>query len=212
MPTARQESTWPSSGNQHRGTLRGTARWADASAAENGQRTTLSTLNNAICNGHPADAGGEDLSPAAITSASCGRCRSPKLTVLQQVVLLSPLRRVVQVLIEAGGWACVPPLSARHKEEASMTDKISQRPIPPLDPPEQFAGGEVVAAARCPVDVSTLPRRHVIVVKHVGERQTFSVHEVAHNHVEWVSGPGMTAYDTHLVCGHIMCRSARSGS
>jgi hypothetical protein len=26
-----------------------------------------------------------------------------------------------------------------------MTDKISQRPIPPLDPPEQFGGGGVVA-------------------------------------------------------------------
>jgi hypothetical protein len=46
-----------------------------------------------------------------------------------------------------------------------MTDKISQRAVPPLDPPETFAGGEVVAAARCPVDVSTYPRRHVIVVK-----------------------------------------------
>ncbi len=71
-----------------------------------------------------------------------------------------------------------------------MTDKISQQPVPPLDPPERFAGGEVVAAARCPVDVSTYPRRHVIVVKHAGERQTFSVHEVAHNHVEWVGGQG----------------------
>ena len=71
-----------------------------------------------------------------------------------------------------------------------MTGKISQRPIPPLDPPERFAGGEVVAAARCPVDVSTYPRRHVIVIKHGGERQTFSVREVAHNHVGWVAGQG----------------------
>ena len=71
-----------------------------------------------------------------------------------------------------------------------MTDKISQRPVLPLDPPERFAGGEVVAAVRCPVDVSTYPRRHVIVVRHAGERQTFSVHEVAHNHVEWVGGQG----------------------
>jgi hypothetical protein len=71
-----------------------------------------------------------------------------------------------------------------------MTDKISQQPVPPLDPPERFAGGEVVAAARCPVDVSTDPRRHVIVVRHAGERQTFSVREVAHNHVEWVGGQG----------------------
>lgn len=51
-------------------------------------------------------------------------------------------------------------------------------------------GGEVVAAARCPVGVSTYPRRHVIVVKYAGDRQTFSVHEVAHNHVEWVGGQG----------------------
>ena len=50
--------------------------------------------------------------------------------------------------------------------------------------------GEAVAAARYPVDVSTYPRQHVIVVKHAGERQTFSVHEVAHNHVEWVGGRG----------------------
>ena len=71
-----------------------------------------------------------------------------------------------------------------------MTDKISQRPVPPLDPPEQFAGGDVVAAVRCPVDATTFPRRHVIVVRHAGDRQTFSVHEVAHNHVEWVAGQG----------------------
>jgi len=49
-----------------------------------------------------------------------------------------------------------------------------------------------VAAARCPVDVSTYPQRHMIVVKHAGERQTFSVHEVAHNHVEWVGGRDIT--------------------
>jgi hypothetical protein len=30
----------------------------------------------------------------------------------------------------------------------------------------------------------------VIVVKHAGERQTFSVHEVAYNQVEWVGGQG----------------------
>lgn len=30
----------------------------------------------------------------------------------------------------------------------------------------------------------------MIVVKHAGERQTFSVREVAHNHVEWVAGQG----------------------
>ena len=83
-----------------------------------------------------------------------------------------------------------------------MTDKISQQPVPPLDPPERFAGGEVVAAARCPVDVSTYPRRHVIVVKHAGERQTFSVHEVAHNHVEWVGAArDITSLATPLPSG-----------
>ena len=71
-----------------------------------------------------------------------------------------------------------------------MTGNISQRPVSLLDPPERFAGGEGVAAVQCPVDVSTYPRRHVIVVRHAGERQTFSVHEVAHNHVEWVGGHG----------------------
>jgi hypothetical protein len=109
---------------------------------------------------------------------------------LQQVVLLSPSRRVAQIVVEAAGRADVMRTSARYKEVAPMTDKISQQPVPPLDPPERFAGGGVVAAARCPVDVSTYPRRHVIVVKHAGERQTFSVHEVAHNHVEWVGGQG----------------------
>jgi hypothetical protein len=105
--------------------------------------------------------------------------------VLQQVVLPSPSRHVAQI-VEAAGRADVMRASARFKEVAPMTDKISQRPVPPLDPPERFAGGDVVAAARCPVDVSTYPRQHVIVVKHAGERQTFSVHEVAHNRVEWV--------------------------
>jgi len=62
--------------------------------------------------------------------------------------------------------------------------------VPRLDPPERFAGGDVVAAARCPADGPTYPPRHVIVVRHAGERQTFSVHEVAHNHVEWVGGQG----------------------
>jgi hypothetical protein len=97
---------------------------------------------------------------------------------------------VAQIVVEAVGRANVLRASARHREVTPMTDKISQQPVPPLDPPERFAGGEVVAAARCPVDVSTYPRRHVIVVKHAGERQTFSVHEVAHNHVEWVGGQG----------------------
>jgi hypothetical protein len=97
---------------------------------------------------------------------------------------------VAHIVVEAAGRADVRRASARHKEVAPMTDEISQRPVPPLDSPERFAGGEVVAAVRCPVDVSTHPRRHVIVVKHAGERQTFSVHEVAHNHVEWVGGQG----------------------
>jgi hypothetical protein len=110
--------------------------------------------------------------------------------VLQQVVLFSPPCRVVQIVVEVHGRARFQPASARHKEAGPMSDEISQRPIPPLGPPERFAVGEVVAAVRCPVDVSAYPRRHVIVVKHPGERQPFSVHEVAHNHVEWVAGQG----------------------
>ncbi len=66
----------------------------------------------------------------------------------------------------------------------------------------------MVAAARCPVDVSTYPRRHVIVVKHAGERQTFSVHEVAHNHVEWVAGQG--CYD--LSCAGALRRMAEKAA
>jgi hypothetical protein len=97
---------------------------------------------------------------------------------------------VAHIVVEAAGRADVRRASARHKEVAPMTDEISQRPVPPLDSPERFAGGEVVAAVRCPVDVSIHPRRYVIVVRHAGERQTFSVHEVAHNHVEWVGGQG----------------------
>ena len=62
--------------------------------------------------------------------------------------------------------------------------------VPPLDPPQRFAGGDVVAAARCPVGASTQPRRHVIVVRHAGDRPTFSVHEVTRNRGEWVGGQG----------------------
>jgi hypothetical protein len=46
---------------------------------------------------------------------------------------------------------------ASYEEVATMTDKLSQRPVPPLDPPDRFTEGEVVAAVRCPVDVSTYP-------------------------------------------------------
>lgn len=61
---------------------------------------------------------------------------------LQQVVLPSPSRCVAQIVLEAAGRADVLRVSAR--------DKTSQRPVPPLDPPERFAGSEVVGAARCP--------------------------------------------------------------
>jgi hypothetical protein len=61
----------------------------------------------------------------------------------------------------------------------------------PLDAPETFAGGDVVAAIRLPVDVSTLPQRHVITVKRVRNgQQSYSTHEVAHDHVQWVGGQG----------------------
>ena len=44
---------------------------------------------------------------------------------------------------------------------------------------------------RCPLSHPLVAyEAHVIVVRHAGERQTFSVHEVAHNHVEWVGGQG----------------------
>jgi pyrrolidone-carboxylate peptidase len=71
---------------------------------------------------------------------------------------------------------------------------LSRRRLPGTGRYQRFTrpntSPEVAAAARCPADVSTYPRRHVIVVGHAGERQTLSVHEVAHNHVEWVGGHG----------------------
>jgi hypothetical protein len=96
------------------------------------------------------------------------------------------------LVVTAGGSA---PEAA-----APMTDKVSQRPVPPLDPPERFAGGEVVAAARCPVDVSTFPRRHVIVVKHAGERQTFSVHEVAATMLNGWAARDITTWAMPMLC------------
>lgn len=54
--------------------------------------------------------------------------------------------------------------------------------VPPLDPPDRFAGGDVVAAIRLPVDVSMASCRHIIVVRYTrDERQLFSVHEIARN-------------------------------
>jgi hypothetical protein len=61
MRVARQESTRLSSAEANTRNPPGNARRANASAAENGQRTALSNLNNAICNGHPRDAHGTDL-------------------------------------------------------------------------------------------------------------------------------------------------------
>src|ERR1700730_3026782 len=57
-----------------------------------------------------------------------------KLTVLRQVVLCSQSRRVAQIVVEAVGRANVLRASARHREVTPMTDKISQQPVPPLDP------------------------------------------------------------------------------
>jgi hypothetical protein len=48
-------------GQYHR-TFRVTGPMDNASAGESGQRTALSTPNNAIFNGHPRDAVGEELS------------------------------------------------------------------------------------------------------------------------------------------------------
>ena len=56
-------------------------------------------------------------------------------------------------------------------------------------PAERFAGVRWWLRPGARWTYPPIPR-HVIVVKHAGERQTFSVHEVAHNHVEWVGGQG----------------------
>lgn len=70
-------------------------------------------------------------------------------------------------------------------------DRLSRQMIMPLDPPGEFAGGVVVAAIRLPVDLSLHPKRHAIVVKHEdGERETFSVHEVSWNSIQWGGGQG----------------------
>jgi hypothetical protein len=75
--------------------------------------------------------------------------------------------------------------------EPSEYARDQHRCLPGLDAPEEFEGDPVIAAVRCPVDVSTYPRRHVIVVKHTtGGWQTFSTHEVAHDHSKWVGGQG----------------------
>jgi hypothetical protein len=81
-----------------------------------------------------------------------------KLTVLRQVVLPSPLRRAART-VGAAGRADALRASGRYEDVAPMTDRLSQRPVPPFDPPERFAVGDVVAAVRCPVDVSTLASR-----------------------------------------------------
>jgi hypothetical protein len=60
-------------------------------------------------------------------------------------------------IVVAAGWAGVLRVPASYQEVATMTDKLSQRPVPLLDPPDRFTGGEMVAAVRCPVDVSTYP-------------------------------------------------------
>jgi hypothetical protein len=69
-------------------------------------------------------------------------------------------------------------------------DRLSGQMIMALDPPEEFAAGVVVAAIRLPVDLSLHPKRHVIVVRHEGERESFSVHEVSWNSIEWTGGQG----------------------
>ena len=83
-----------------------------------------------------------------------------------------------------------------------MLTGITTRTSTPQEDAEPWPGGSArpvlacltgtlgMAAARCPVDESTHPRRHVIVVRHAAGHPTFSVHEVAHNRVEWVGGQG----------------------
>ena len=146
----------------------------------------------AICNGQPRDAGGRpaEMARRYRDRASCGRCPSPEA------------HRVATSRVGFTGAPCGPD-RRRGRRASGRPASVSQVQGGRTDdgqglaaagatarPARRFAGGEVVAAARCPVDVSTYPRRHVIVVKHAGERQTFSVHEVAHNHVEWVGGQG----------------------
>ena len=79
-------------------------------------------------------------------------------------------------------WVTIARTLARRRRECPigiMPVAVSLSNAPPTATPSSVMG-----------HVSTYPRRHVIVVKHAGERQTFSVHEVAHNHVEWVGGQG----------------------
>jgi hypothetical protein len=100
-------------------------------------------------NDHPRDPDGADLACAYYQRRLRSLSFPRKLTVLQQVVLPSPQCHVAQIVVEAARRADVLRASAAYKEVASMTNRISQRPVPPIDPPERFAGGEVVAAARC---------------------------------------------------------------
>ena len=83
------------------------------------------------------------------------------------------------------------------------------RCLPGLDAPERFAGGEVVAAVRLPVDVSLYPRRHAVVVKHTkGGWQTFSTHEIAHNRREWVGAQGHYDLTWHAALADMIKRSS----
>jgi len=76
-------------------------------------------------------------------------------------------------------------------------DKFSDKPITALGPPDEFAGGDVVAAVRCPVmRWSTRRWLHAIVVRHRGERQTFSAHLV------WNEGAGWTEDQGHDDLGY----------
>jgi hypothetical protein len=78
--------------------------------------------------------------PAPTTGAGCGRYPSPEThrvaagRVAFTVAPCGPDRR------QGRRRADVLRVPARYKEVAPMTDEISQRPVPPLDPPERFAG------------------------------------------------------------------------
>lgn len=75
---------------QYHRTSRVTAPMGSASAGESGQRTALSTPNNAICNGRPYDAAGEDLSRRYYAPRTAVAVVPRKPAVLPEVMLRPP--------------------------------------------------------------------------------------------------------------------------
>lgn len=132
--------------------------------SDDAQVSSVSTPSGSWSSGATADRMGVQLVPAPVPAPPQPYRAQPlplvprKFTVLRQVVLPSPPRRAART-VGAAGRADALRASGRYEDVAPMTDRLSQRPVPPFDPPERFAGGDVVAAVRCPVDVSTLASR-----------------------------------------------------